>query len=199
MPVSNPQTDKVDIAKASRMWKLGSSASKIGDFFDVTKNVIIGLATRNRELFPAKQRSKAANEKIAQNNASLIDEEIVAEMWANEKTSQEIADRFGVTRRAIVRVVERDRHKFPKRPRGGIYNQKNKERKSKQKDAVLEFKPPSHPYDASRIPFSKTLMDLKAFECKAPLNDGSPLMFCADKATGAYCIHHAHRFFRPTA
>lgn len=196
MPV---QTDKVDVEKASRMWKLGSSASKIGDFFDVTKNVIIGLATRNRDLFPAKQKSKAENEKIAAKNASIINEDIVAEMWAAEKTTQEIADYFSVHRQAIVRVIERDRHKFPKRPRGGIYNQKNKEKKPKQKDPVLEFKPPAHPYDASRIPFSKTLMDLKAFECKAPLNDGSPFMFCADKATGAYCTHHANRFFRTLA
>lgn len=199
MPITNPQTDKVDIKKASKMWNLGASASKIGDFFDVTKNVIIGLATRNRELFPAKQKTKAEHERIAKKNAAIIDEDIVAEMWAEENTTQEIADRFGVNRRAIVKVVSRDRHKFPKRPRGGIYNQKNKERKPRAKDPVIEFKLPKHPYDADRMPFAKTLLDLKAFECKAPLNDSSPFMFCADKAVGAYCEHHAHRFFRPVA
>ena len=199
MPISNPQTDKVDIKKASRMWRSGHSASEIGALFDVSRNVIIGLASRNRGLFPAKAKTREENEAENARNAEAIDLELMAEMWEAGKTTNEIALSFNVHMRAVQKVIRQNRAMFKKRPRSGIFGyRKGSEVKSTPKPA-FDFKTPPSAYDEARLPFSKTLMDLKAFECKAPLNDGSPYLFCAEKAVGSYCQHHTHRFFRVAA
>ncbi len=121
MPIANPQTDKVDIKKASRMWKKGHSASEIGALFDVSRNVIIGLASRNRELFPAKAKTKVQLDAENAENAAAIDLELMVEMWEAEKTTNAIADSFGVHVRAIKKVIRQHRSMFKKRVRSGIY------------------------------------------------------------------------------
>lgn len=180
------------------MWRNGHSASEIGALFDVSRNVIIGLASRNRDLFPAKAKTREENEADNARNAEAIDLELMAEMWEAEKTVSAIAESFGVHVRAVKKVIRQNRAMFKKRVRSGIWHKNAPENR-------FGTEPPRPPkilssaYDEARLPFSKTLMDLKAFECKAPLNDGSPYLFCAEKAVGSYCQHHTHRFFRVAA
>ncbi|TWD58127.1 hypothetical protein FB480_101882 [Agrobacterium vitis] len=50
---------KVD--RAADLWKSGRSASEIASVFDVSRNAVIGLATRNRDRFPERRASKTAS------------------------------------------------------------------------------------------------------------------------------------------
>lgn len=61
-----------------------------------------------------------------------------------------------------------------------------------------EIKEPKLPspteYDTERMEHAKTLLELGPHECKWPLNDGGPYLFCAEATNGAaYCRHHALR------
>lgn len=49
----------VDIEAASKLWKDDLSASQIARRFGVSRNVIVGIAFRNRAFFPEKQRSRS--------------------------------------------------------------------------------------------------------------------------------------------
>ncbi|RVH12788.1 GcrA cell cycle regulator [Sinorhizobium meliloti] len=48
----------VDIEASAKLWKEGLSASQIASRFGVSRNVIVGLAYRNRDQFPARQKRK---------------------------------------------------------------------------------------------------------------------------------------------
>ncbi|RVL05112.1 GcrA cell cycle regulator [Sinorhizobium meliloti] len=48
----------VDIEASAKLWKDGLSASQIASRFGVSRNVIVGLAYRNRDQFPARQKRK---------------------------------------------------------------------------------------------------------------------------------------------
>lgn len=50
-------------------------------------------------------------------------------------------------------------------------------------------------YDAARLPMAKDLMGLGSCDCRWPLNDGGPFLFCAEEViTGSvYCRHHKAR------
>ena len=45
----------VDIEKASALWNDGHSSGYLAKLFGVSRNVIIGLANRNREMFQPKR------------------------------------------------------------------------------------------------------------------------------------------------
>jgi GcrA cell cycle regulator len=49
----------VDIEAASKLWNDDMSASQIAKRFGVSRNVIVGIAFRNRAFFPEKQRSRS--------------------------------------------------------------------------------------------------------------------------------------------
>jgi len=135
------QHHAVDIVKASELWNDGLSASQIAASFDVSKSVIIGLAYRQRSLFP--ERKKRVN--------PLREIEKKRETIAQELLGPEATD---IT--------------------------------------------PTN-YDNSRKTLAKGLVDLSADECRFPLDNGHPFMFCAAAARegSAYCHHHHTRAYRP--
>lgn len=54
-----------------------------------------------------------------------------------------------------------------------------------------------HASDEERLGTGKELHELGVHQCRWPLNNGSPFLFCAD-ATGGdlYCWHHMNRGYR---
>ena len=50
----------VDIEASAKLWSEGLSASQIASRFGVSRNVIVGLAYRNRDRFPSRQKRKPA-------------------------------------------------------------------------------------------------------------------------------------------
>jgi GcrA cell cycle regulator len=50
----------VDIEASAKLWSEGLSASQIARRFGVSRNVVIGIAYRNRDRFPPRQKRKPA-------------------------------------------------------------------------------------------------------------------------------------------
>jgi GcrA cell cycle regulator len=50
----------VDIEASAKLWSEGLSASQIASRFGVSRNVVIGIAYRNRDRFPPRQKQKLA-------------------------------------------------------------------------------------------------------------------------------------------
>jgi GcrA cell cycle regulator len=50
----------VDIEASAKLWSEGLSASQIANRFGVSRNVVIGIAYRNRDRFPPRQKRKPA-------------------------------------------------------------------------------------------------------------------------------------------
>ncbi|RMI10451.1 GcrA family cell cycle regulator [Sinorhizobium meliloti] len=50
----------VDIEAAAKLWSEGLSAAQIASRFVVSRNVVIGIAYRNRDRFPPRQKRKLA-------------------------------------------------------------------------------------------------------------------------------------------
>ncbi|RVG81331.1 GcrA family cell cycle regulator [Sinorhizobium meliloti] len=50
----------VDIEASAKLWSEGLSASQIASRFGVSRNVVIGIAYRNRDRFPPRQKRKLA-------------------------------------------------------------------------------------------------------------------------------------------
>ncbi len=128
-----------------------------------------------------------------------VDIEAAAKFWRDDFSASQIAKRFGVSRNVIVGIAFRNRAFFPEKQRFRS-SQPNKATPAPRKD---ETRRPFHPherepvapsdYDVKRLPFAKRLEDLLPGECKWPVNNGSPYLFCAAKTDGKYCQHHRSR------
>ncbi|MBD9455937.1 hypothetical protein IB244_31190 [Rhizobium sp. RHZ02] len=117
----------IDIEKASKMWNDGQSAGMIADQFGISRNVVIGLANRNRDLFPNKKTGTTEvtvaapiqRREYKPSAMARIDVDVykAAQLW-NEGMSQErIAARLGTNKHAIRRLTGKYRELFPKRPK----------------------------------------------------------------------------------
>lgn len=197
----NSASARVDKEVASRMWKKGKSASQIGEFFDVTRNVIIGIATRNRELFPVDK----PNRPEISNWRQRVDLAKAASMWRNEMTLAHIANHFDVYTHHISALAQERRDIFPKRTFGGNVGRASttpRQRVKRVEDDRGEFvaklfKSPSlTSYDEERLSQTRSLVDLERGECRWALSNCKPHMFCAAPAKGNYCEHHRLRSFR---
>jgi GcrA cell cycle regulator len=134
------QHHAVDVVKASELWKDGLSAAKIAAQFDVSRGVIIGLAHRQRNLFP--ERRERVNPLSAATKKKTT---LAQELLGPEE---------------------------------------------------IDIKPTE--YDEARKSLAKGLVDLKSDECRFPLDNGHPFMFCAASThkASAYCSHHHFRAYR---
>jgi len=145
--------------------------------------------------------------------------EIAAEMWNANKSAREISEAIGVSRSAVIGKANRDRTRFKAKGRG--FCSPPKSRRSRRsttprtpvskdkttrhetlmqkaeaaaKEAGLLSLPEPTEYDAGRLEVAKPLLGLGKHECRWPLNNGGPFMFCAEEAeAGPYCPHHALR------
>lgn len=133
----------VDVVKAAGLWHNGLSAAQIAARFDVSRNVIIGLAYRQRHLFPE--------------------------------------------RKARVNSLKTKAKRVPKKP--------ELDRELLRPEAT-DVKPTD--YDNARKTLAKGLIELAADECRFPLDNGRPCMFCAAgvREKSAYCSHHHFRVYR---
>lgn len=145
----------------------------------------------------------------------------MARMWNVEGLSMgQIASRYGITRQAVAGLISRNREKFKRRntlnqrvkgsqpaePIVTASQKANQRRKAfhavkAAEDAAAAPVVPVEPeidgkeYDAARLQIAKDLLALGKCDCKWPLNDGGPFVFCAEEvvAGSVYCRHHKGR------
>lgn len=187
-----------NVTKAYRMWRDGISASaiarKLGPEF--TKNMVLGLANRKREMFPARKKAKKMSVKID------VDIDAVAKMWNDTPmTSAEIGKMFGASATFVRSLAGKYPGKFVKRPSGGSKpSQKAKKtpitatwfkpaRDSVSLPVVSYKSPELDEYETARLP-GVLMVDNKG--CNWPLNEGGPFLFCGCEKyqLKPYCRYH---------
>jgi GcrA cell cycle regulator len=163
--------------RMANMWNAGQSASEIAAMFMVSRNTIIGIATRNPQLFISKKKGapkyarwggRKPQPKPPGEQRAKPTHDIVGHKVRNMNNS----------RKARMEATRREADEFA---------------------ACTSEYLKIAPSDAERLNngTGKELMDLGAHDCHFPLNNGSPFIFCADATDGAvWCHHHAKRAYR---
>lgn len=150
---------------------------------------------------------------------------VMTRLWNDHGLSMgEIASRMGISRSMVSGLINRNRDRFEKRrdetgmkpvakrttkPREPIVTaaQKANERRKAFQAVNTAAEPEAAPvepmepeinakeYDAGRLPHAKGLTDLKPCDCRWPLTDDGPHLFCCAevKTLSPYCQHHAKR------
>lgn len=150
----------------------------------------------------------------------MSDIERMAKLWNDQGWSMgEIAAEFALTRSKVAGIINRNREMFKSRRDNGykpLHERRTKPRNppqtSNERRAAFHAvkvaeeaasAPPSFPepeidgkeYDAMRLPMAKDLLALGNCDCRWPLNDGGPFLFCAEEVVSGsvYCRHHKGR------
>lgn len=172
----------------------GQIAARIGG---ISRNAVIGKVHR-LHLGPLKgvgmfpRKAIVAHKGKSSWTPEMI--EIAAKGWAEEKPLAVIGELIGKTQAQVSQYAADHRDMFPKRSGGG----KNSVKPTRPLEAEYiapQFLVPPEGYDAERLEHAKELHEIEARECKWPLNNGSPFLFCsAETEKGAtYCQHHRWR------
>lgn len=156
------------IAEAARMWNDGYSASMVGAALGLSRNSIVGMAHRNREMF----MEKSTSPKPAR---------IQKEMGAVRKPRKRVLVPPTEKRKPLAKGVRRQVETSKLFP---VF-------KVETIPAAVKTE-----YDAERLLHAVTLEHLGRRQCKWPLNNGGPYLFCAADADGNYCQHHHSRLRR---
>ncbi|API52881.1 hypothetical protein BMW22_15760 [Rhizobium leguminosarum] len=161
--------------KMGEMWNNGQSAGRISAKFGVSRNVVIGLAMRNPDLFTPKGKGAP---KYARWGGRKPQPKQPGEARAkplHNNVGHKVRD-MNNTRRSRMEAVQREAEKF----RSGT-------------SPLLEIAPD----DVHRLTKGKELKDLGAHECHWVLNNDGPFLYCAEATGGpVYCDHHAARVYR---
>ena len=190
-------------AEVVEMWNDGRSITEIADFFCISRGSVAGFISRNRDVFAMRTMGRPATPKVKSNgrvNAIWTDAklDVAAKLWAAGVSSGEIADRFGVSKRAFFQVCNRFRLRFPRR----VKIQKKQPEPKIDLNAVFDEIESSSPYDGSRFILSGhtpvAFASLRATGCKFPVSRPDepcgPEMLCcsAERLTGRpYCAAHS--------
>lgn len=189
---------------ASRMWKSGASASEIGAALGVSRSTIVGIAFRDRANFPSKGKGRGYTRKSAAGRIVEWSEERIdraAGMWADGLQIVQIAEAMGTTNASVKGIVRRRRDRFAERTRGRAEGEKMPPKREKP-DWVRGVKTgPKVPviapsaFDLGRMPHVKTLLEIGPCECRWPLTENGPHLFCAEVVAdgSSWCEHHYHR------
>lgn len=160
----------IDIEKASTLWNDGHSSGQLAKLFGVSRNVIIGLANRNREMFQPKRagsRFTDPTQRVVKNKKREISAE---EREARNQRRKE--------RRATKSETAEDKRQQREERASGL----------RQRGFTAAI-------DILRQATGKQLHELSSCECHWPVNDGGPYLYCAAVSTddSDYCAEHLER------
>lgn len=193
------------IDRASKLWKDGRSAREIAEDIGVTRNSVLSIMHRYRELFPKLGiTSRQAIER------GLIDKAVA--LWNEGASVKIIALETGLTPGQVSGLTKRKRELFKKRDLKKRdltlhrVNRSMKAKKSPRNDKVnrlSKFNPNAGPKEAkyedpaldefelSRLP-GLPLVDNDG--CMYPLTAEGPHLFCGHlRFKGRYCEHHTYK------
>lgn len=167
-----------DIDTASKMWNEGFSAGMIANALGVSRNVVIGKANRNREMFPNKAKTGITKgRRLMSERSKISDEE------RQRRNERQNAKRR--TERGQARADRASRAESAENLR-----QAREERATQRRErgftAAIDI-----PLQAT----AKPLYELRACDCHWPVNDGGPYLYCAAIAAeeSDYCAEHLER------
>lgn len=193
------------IDRASRLWKDGKSAMEIAEEIGVTRNSVLSIMHRYRELFPKLGiTSRQAIER------GLIDKAVA--LWNEGASVKIIALETGLTPGQVSGLTKRKRELFKKRdlkkrdltlhrvnrsmkakksPRNDPVNRMSKFNPNAGSKAAWYQDPELDDFELSRLP-GVSLIDNDG--CMYPLTAEGPHLFCGHlRFKGRYCEHHTYK------
>ncbi len=187
------------IEAASKLWKSGKTAKQVAEALGpmFNKNMVISLANRARERFPAR--------KPLMETALNLPVDAIAKIWnETNRTSSDIGKEFGAMASTIRGLVTKNPDKFNPRPRGGnrpIAKARKKRQpltanwdwkpRDKELPKIVYRNPDLDEYELARLPYAVDLNSNTG--CKYPLTDTGPHLFCSapKMELKPYCAYHA--------
>lgn len=147
------------------------------------------------------------------------DLERAARLWNDRGyTGGDLAEVFGISRNAVMGLINRNRDKFERRNAGNAHHVPRPKSQPRTEAPKRQFSQPQKAnqrrkrFHAAKvaeateaIPVApvaeikpirqsvpKVLMDLCADDCRWPVNDRSPFLFCCEEREpgSSYCSHH---------
>lgn len=167
----------IDVETASKLWNEGQSAADIGKLFGVSRSTVLGFAQRNRELFPPKQQGRAS-----------MTPKVAGKRYRAPMTPEQRLQKY--ERAKALRAIQRQNR--PKEDRARMLAADDEaEEFQKGTSRFLRV----HRDDQQRLANGKSLFDLEPCECRWPLNQGGPFIFCSETtaARSSYCPDHLER------
>lgn len=190
------------IQDCATRWKNGDSSSQIAAVLGVSRNAVLGVMTRNRDMFP----------KLGTTTRNGIQKAVIekaSRLWKENMSVEVIALEMGMTKGQVSGMTKRNRDKFPSRQnkRGSISLHTIRVKKSPRNDKVnrlSKFNPNAgskaawyedpvlDEYELSRLP-GVSLVDNDG--CMYPLSGEKDLtLFCGhSRFKGRYCEYHTEK------
>lgn len=190
------------IQDCAERWKNGESSSQIADALGVSRNSVLGVMNRNRDMFP----------KLGTTTRNGIQKAVIekaSRLWKENMSVEVIALEMGMTKGQVSGMTKRNRDKFPSRQnkRGSISLHTIRVKKSPRNDKVnrlSKFNPNAgskaawyedpvlDEYELSRLP-GVSLVDNDG--CMYPLSGEKDLtLFCGhSRFKGRYCEYHTEK------
>lgn len=205
--------DAAEIRQAAKYWRSGLSGAQIAKQMGVTRGAILGLAHRNRDLFPSAGKKAAPRKPMSGRKPSQWTEEILtaaSRSWKAGAGIGEIASAAGATRAAMLGQIHRRRDLFPIRKT----KRQPKQRIKSSAPAMPVFEPacPSvqSVNDLSRFQIAGSepvaFIDLGRRQCRFPLEcmevvSGPQTLCCGAKTEdlASYCVGHRRVMMRAAA
>ena len=110
--------EAAEIRQAAQYWRSGLSGAQIAERMGVSRGAILGLAHRNRDLFPGTGRKPGGRKRVVARKPSMWTDDILAKAahsWKAGASIDEIAEAAGATRSAMLGTIQRRRDLFPAR------------------------------------------------------------------------------------
>lgn len=187
------------IQACALMWANDKSYLDIAKEYGITRNMVSGMVSRNKDLFPTKEGIKKRGSFI-----QTLDITKAGKLWKEGKSCEEIASEMGITTNAVQLLARRNRSLMPSR-RPSSPEKTKKEKKAKTvsdtgrvhqqfhgtKQATYAD-PELDSFERSRLP-GYSLVENNG--CMYPLTESSPHMFCGCNRVelGRYCEYHAEK------
>lgn len=195
------------IQDCATRWKNGESSSQIAASIGVSRNAVLGVMNRNRDMFP----------KLGTTTRNGIPKAVIekaSRLWKENLSVEVIALEMGMTKGQISGMTKRNRDKFPQRenkrgsitlhtvrahsirakksPRNDKVNRLSKFNPHAGSKAAYYEDPVLDEYELSRLP-GVSLVDNDG--CMYPLTGrGAETLFCGhSRFKGRYCEYHTEK------
>lgn len=161
---------EIDKDAAAEMWSDGLSITEIAARYGVTRSKISGMMARDRERFP---KRRADGPRYARTGGKKPQPKEHGERRA-KPTHDNVGNKVRNLHKIRMEAVRREAAGFE----AGT-------------SELLKIAP----MDELRLATGKELVDLAPRDCRWPLNNGSPFIFCAavQFQGSVYCAHHMLR------
>lgn len=189
--MTNPEIwtpQRIEVAR--RAWQDGVAYDEMPRAVGVGRVAMRAFMKENEDIFP---KRKAINSWTD----AMID--LADRMWKEGHSTASMGQALGTSKNAVIGMMARNRDRFEERSSAPRLARAKREAVARVV-VITTTVPVIAPSDYDHGREGKELWQLGNRECKWPINDGKPFLFCAAEVGQGngrnYCTHHHDRAFR---